>query len=202
MRLFSYIVTHDTGFAPNPFWGYCTVATCKPVIRKVAEVGDWVVGISPKEQGNKLIYVMEVNEKMPIEDYFNDPRFEKKKPNMNSDKIVDRTGDNIYKPLGNGSFIQLHSLHSKKDGSEDLAQKEHDLNGKFVLVSKNFVYYGAEAIDLPENLRELIVGRGHKSNFSKEIINNFHKFVQSLPRGIQGRPYKWNEGDDSWRGAI
>ena len=21
---------HDTGFAPNPFWGYCTLAVCTP----------------------------------------------------------------------------------------------------------------------------------------------------------------------------
>ena len=29
MRLFAYKMTHDTGFAPNPFWGYLTLATCK-----------------------------------------------------------------------------------------------------------------------------------------------------------------------------
>lgn len=40
MKLFSYIVTHDAGFAPNPFWGYCTLACCKPAIRRTANVGD------------------------------------------------------------------------------------------------------------------------------------------------------------------
>ena len=24
MTLYSHVVTHDTGFAPNPFFGYCT----------------------------------------------------------------------------------------------------------------------------------------------------------------------------------
>ncbi|MFH1865797.1 MAG: hypothetical protein ABIK85_07930, partial [Candidatus Eisenbacteria bacterium] len=39
MRLFSYIVARDYGFAPNPFCGVCTLATCKPKIRESASVG-------------------------------------------------------------------------------------------------------------------------------------------------------------------
>lgn len=34
MTLYSYVVAHDFGFAPNPFDGLCTLATCKPDIRK------------------------------------------------------------------------------------------------------------------------------------------------------------------------
>jgi hypothetical protein len=37
-------VARDYGFAPNPFFGVCTLATCKPKIRKAAAIGDWVVG--------------------------------------------------------------------------------------------------------------------------------------------------------------
>ena len=48
MKLFSYIITHDIGFAPNPFFGYCTLANCKPVIRRTSKIGDWIVGISAK----------------------------------------------------------------------------------------------------------------------------------------------------------
>ena len=35
-RLFSYVVRYDYGFAPNPFEGCCTIATCKPQIRRAA----------------------------------------------------------------------------------------------------------------------------------------------------------------------
>jgi len=28
-RLFSYVVDHDYGFAPNPSGGFCTLAKCK-----------------------------------------------------------------------------------------------------------------------------------------------------------------------------
>lgn len=44
MTLYSYVVAHDFGFAPNPFDGLCTLATCKPDIRKKAAVGDYIVG--------------------------------------------------------------------------------------------------------------------------------------------------------------
>ena len=54
MNIYSYVVTHDTGFAPNPFHGYCTLACCKPRIRSRAAVGDWVVGLTPKELEKKL----------------------------------------------------------------------------------------------------------------------------------------------------
>ena len=43
-RLFTYVITEDGGFAPNPFHGVLTLNCCKPEIRKQAEVGDWVAG--------------------------------------------------------------------------------------------------------------------------------------------------------------
>jgi hypothetical protein len=35
-RLFSYTVRVDDGAAPNPFRGLCTLAICKPAIRRGA----------------------------------------------------------------------------------------------------------------------------------------------------------------------
>jgi hypothetical protein len=46
--LYSYVVRSDSGFAPNPFGEYCTLACCKPQIRKRARVGDWIVGCGSK----------------------------------------------------------------------------------------------------------------------------------------------------------
>ena len=36
MTVYSYIVAYDSGFAPNPFHGTCTLACCKPTIRRTA----------------------------------------------------------------------------------------------------------------------------------------------------------------------
>ena len=52
MKLFSYVVDHDTGYAPNPADGYCTLVQCKyrpkgavkKNIVEMAEVGDWILG--------------------------------------------------------------------------------------------------------------------------------------------------------------
>ena len=42
MKFYSYVIPRDYGFAPNPYFGYCTLADCKPGIRKMAQTGDWV----------------------------------------------------------------------------------------------------------------------------------------------------------------
>jgi len=166
MRLFSYIVRSDSGFAPNPYHGYCTLACCKPVIRRNARQGDWVVGISSKKSGNKLIFAMQITESpQTFKEYYTDPRFKSKKPRKRSKQYEFRRGDNIYKPLRNGTFLQLPSNHSNPDGSENHQKKMKDLNGKFVLISNKFWYFGNNMKKLPDNLSFLIVGRGHRSKF-------------------------------------
>ncbi len=72
MKLYTYIVARDYGFAPNPFHGFCTLATCKPRIRSVAAVGEWVVGTGAATKYNypgRLIYTMQVSELMDFDGY-------------------------------------------------------------------------------------------------------------------------------------
>ena len=88
MKLHSYVVTHDTGFSPNPFWGCCTLANCKPAIRRTAHVGDWIIGISPKANGNRLIYAMRIDEIIQYDKFHNDSRFAAKIPDYGKGKIV------------------------------------------------------------------------------------------------------------------
>ena len=114
MKLFSYIITHDAGFAPNPFWGYCTLACCKPKIRKTAQKGDWIVGLNPKAKGNKIIYAMQVKEILLHKDYFLDSRFASKIPDHNTGNTRNKCGDNIYEYISNGKYRQLPSEHSNK----------------------------------------------------------------------------------------
>ena len=62
-HLYVYIITRDFGFAPNPFHGRCTLATCKPGIRKSAKVGDWVLGVGGanlKSVKHKCILLMKI----------------------------------------------------------------------------------------------------------------------------------------------
>lgn len=46
--LFSYCIPYDDGAAPNPFWGLCTLAICKPAIHRKTNERDWIVGTGSK----------------------------------------------------------------------------------------------------------------------------------------------------------
>jgi hypothetical protein len=124
MKVYSYVVAHDTGFAPNPFFGYCTLACCKPQIRKTAKVGDWVVGLTPKADGNRIVCFMRVDEGITFDEYWSDLRFRQKRPRYNVE-VVQKCGDNIYEPRGRGKYRQLRFTHSK-GACEDRRRKEDD----------------------------------------------------------------------------
>jgi len=189
MNLFSYIVASDSGFAPNPFHGVCTLACCKPDIRRGASVGDLIVGLTPKRDGSRVVYVMRVTTTLNFKEYWRHPKFRKKQS-----AGVDDCGDNIYQPLAADEFRQHPSGHSHRDGSENPDTKERDLGGEQVLLSGDFVYFGGEAIKPPKRFVDLIVGRGHR-RFRKpgdgRLIEAFEKFFDGLPRGRRGNPARW-----------
>ena len=128
--LFSYVVRSDAGFAPNPFFGYCTLATCKPRIRNVARCGDWIVGTGSHtksvRRGGYLVYAMRVTEVLSTPTYWSDSRFQHKKPNIDHGWLrVAASGDNIYK-FHQNTWRQLPSYHSHEDGTqnEELTKKD------------------------------------------------------------------------------
>jgi hypothetical protein len=99
--LFSYVVARDYGFAPNPFFGACTLATCKPNIRRAAKVDDWIVGTGSavNNKVGMIVYAMRVTEIITFNQYWNDPRFQRKKPKLNGSK-KQAFGDNILNRPG------------------------------------------------------------------------------------------------------
>ena len=194
--LHSYIVAYDSGFAPNPFNGFCTLATCKPDIRQRAHIGDWVIGTGSNKQGVRrggfLVYAMHVREALTFAEYWNDPRFKKKKPNLHGSYRM-ACGDNIYCPLEGGGWKQLNSYHSKEDGSPFRKHINRDTSVDRVLVSDNFVYFGAEGPEIPEALRKaglVLSGRGRKKIEEDTIIADFETWLEELgEKGYQGRPF-------------
>lgn len=86
--MYSYVVDHDHGENPNPFGEYCTLVHCKckthstakSNIVEMASVGDWIVGTGGKSEDSTgcndcIIYIMQVTEKLLIDDYIKDQRF-------------------------------------------------------------------------------------------------------------------------------
>lgn len=147
MRVFSYVVAVDSGFAPNPFRGACTPACCKPVIRRRAEPGDLIVGLSPRSE--RGVYAMQVARSVGFDDYWRDPIGIEKRPRLDAPRAVDRRGDNIYEPLGDGDFRQLPSGHSAEHGGEHHAHERRDLGGRRVLIGTSFCDFGGHGPPLP-----------------------------------------------------
>jgi len=205
-KLYSYIVTHDSGFAPNPFLGICSLACCKPKIREMVgrlwpnSKDIWIVGVSRKSRGNKVIYIMRVDEVVNFTEYYQ--MYPKKRPDFTNGDYVRTRGDNIYKPSDSG-FEQLRSKHSNNpkcdDWSPDCSTQERDLRGKNVLLSKNFIYFGEKAIEIPPELRSIIASRGYKCRFERSILDSFERLVnnrrEELKAGsVLGKPDIW-DGD-------
>ena len=201
--LYSYVVRSDAGFAPNPFFGYCTLATCKPQIRKGALVGDWIVGTGSAAReigrGGYLVYAMHVTEVIDTRGYWTDPRFQFKKPTITGDRIsVSASGDNIYEWRGENSWRQLHSCHSHPDGTQNEAHTKRDTRVARILFSDDFVYFGGEGPLLPSrylnggDLTFVCVGRGHRRVAEPKIIISFEKWIRDLGvNGVCGVPLDW-----------
>ncbi len=200
MRFHCYILRYDKGFAPNPFHRSCTLACCKPAIRRSARVGDWVLGITPKHLGNRLAYAMRVDEVLSFAEYFRDERFGEKKPSYGGGPRLAELGDNCYEPLPHGGFRQLPSVHFDFERNcEDPATKAWDLSGERALVSRDFGYFGAEPLSLGARFAFMIPARFNRVNFSPAESSVLEQLVASIPRGVRAPPRSWRPGDDSWR---
>ncbi len=193
MRIFSYVIPRDYGFAPNPFFGICTLATCMPKIRRSAVVGDWVIGTSPAKIGvGKLIYAMKVVEKMTFNSYWADSRFIDKKPVMTK-SLKKMYGDNIYFYDG-AAWLQADSHHSNNDGSINTKNLNNDTSADAVLISNHFYYFGEDCIDIPEGLKEEVCKKGIGYKFvSSDSWNKLHTFLEAnYELGYHGHPVLFN----------
>src|SRR2546427_11595938 len=106
MSIFSYVITHDTGFAPNPFGGVLTLATCKPKIRRVAKPRGWVVGTGSCRSvvSGRVVFGAQIAEKLRIEDYGDADHFACKGPGA-SREAWRRPGGNTYGRPARGSRL-------------------------------------------------------------------------------------------------
>ncbi len=185
--LFSYVVRFDSGFAPNPFHGYCTLATCKVPIRRDAQVNDWVVGTASGARAVRrdghLVYAMRVTEILSTMEYWHDPRFRAKRPDLYYNWMA-ASGDNIYEPIGPSEWRQLDSYHSSKDGQPNDDHTRRDTGVQRVLVSQDYVYCGGEGPGLPCEFTvgetNLCVGRGYRRCQDADTITRFEGWIRSL----------------------
>lgn len=198
MTLYSYVVRHDIGFAPNPFYGWCTLGPCKPAIRSRAEVGDWVVGTGSRtnDMEGHLVYAMRVEEILDFNSYWNDARFTRKRPNLRG-SLKQSFGDNIYHHDESGAWQQENSRHSLNDGAPNTGHIKIDTGVDAVLVGQEFVYFGRSGPEVPDRFRSesamnlVHSGRGHRCRFPQDQVADVVAWVRKLGVGVQGTPHDW-----------
>ena len=197
-RLFTYTIPIDDGAAPNPFRGMCTLAICKPGIRRVAREGDWVAGLGSKnapsgDLSKHVVYAMRVEEVLSLAQYDRQAptRWPHRIPNLQSPDLWERLGDCIY-DFTNGQPSQPRpSVHGRQN-------VETDLGGENVLISSHFYYWGAKAIKFPLDLQGTChQTQGHRSDSNIRYFDPFVAWLKELNLA-PGRMYGWPDFMINW----
>jgi len=192
MNLHTYRLTVDDGSAPNPYGGICSLAICKPRIRKrkVLKKGDWIVGFVgktlSKTDENNLLYAMKVSEIITFEEYniFCETKCQEKIPSK-----TQKTGDCIY-------FKEDQVFRQRPNYAHHKGNMENDINGINVILGKEFYYFGKNSIKIPNKFKNIIPKNQeepYKPN--KHLAIEFEKKIRSEIRdkqgkyGIIGNPY-------------
>ena len=159
MKICSYVMTRDTGFAPNPFHGFCTLAACTPNHQGAKLIkGDWIAGFFTDTEPPCLVYAMQVDKIIRYDDYYRDSLFQCKKPRL-SGSAEERCGDNLYHRNRSGKWIRDKGPYHQDDHSFD-----QDTRYAIVYVGTRYAYFGGNAYAnrLPANLNSVLNVRGIK----------------------------------------
>lgn len=196
--LYTYCIPYDDGAAPNPFWGICTLVICKPVIRRRAKTGDWIVGTGsknsplkdknsrPRDISRHVVYAMKVTDKMTMEEYdvFCQRECPKKIPVWDSEDWRRRLGDCIYDFSKTPPKMRI--------GAHNESNRATDLGGKHALISSHFYYFGDSPIELPKSLHTIVKrGQGHRSQSNAPYIDSFLSWIEGFrlePNKLCGDP--------------
>jgi hypothetical protein len=177
MILWRYVIVADGGAAPNFEPPLTTLAICKPMIRKGACRGDMILAFAGRpidRDPHKVVWAGIVDEKLTFEQYWNDPRFQKKKPR------VSKHPDNIYRPRGRHLNLVPNGVHGQKSAATDQ-------RGQFVLIFKRAWHLDLKSSSLPEQFSNLRLSknnrRGHRrSEIQDGAAKELLSWVASRPR--------------------
>lgn len=186
MALYSYVLRFDTGDAPNPYGGVCTLTVCKPAIRRTAQVGDWIIGTGSKHSpvGNiagYLVYAMRVSRKLTLAEYdiCCQQELGVKIPGRADHAHLreNLAGDSLY------DYTKLTSSgnpqHRGGPVHADLALQVRDWSGKYALLSDQFYYFGREPREIPAHLQRIVKrNQSHYRRTDESEIQAFEKWLE------------------------
>lgn len=188
MKIYIHVIRNDVGLAPNPFYGYCTSALCTPSHMKAKlQGGDWLIGNSPVADGNWLVYAMRISEVLSMEEYFEDRRFERKKPNPKG-SLIEQCGDNFYYKDAERQWRRLPS-HFHNENEEFAKDLGREFAGRPVFVSQHFFYFGNARVSIPGHLQGIIKDSQGISKIEGALADNFVSWLASnYQPGVIGEP--------------
>lgn len=196
----TYRLDHDLGFAPNPYFGWCTLACCMPKIRQHADESDIIIGMAgsgKKGLGRihpQLIFWMRVDEALTFDDYWKDSRFVNKRPQMQGPKIR-MVGDRTYRHEPGSDDWQFEvSMHHIPAALGNGNHVDIDTSVDRLLVGKQFTYWGDSGPKLPAHLMTLFPNpRGQKCPPEGPLLDELHQLIEiDNPRGPVGDPADWD----------
>ncbi len=205
--LYMYVVDRDFGFAPNPFHGICTLATCKPPIRRRAQVNDWIVGMGGGRlhATGRCIYAMQVTQTVSFNQYWVGQEYRNKRPVRNGSRVM-LVGDNIYhRPEGDLTWHQLDSHHSHEDGTPNHVNVQKDTKADRVLLSHSFYYFGSAAPMAPDGVLERLGFRnaiGHRV-FGLDECDELLQWITSRREAankVLADPFDFRKGEMRYTG--
>jgi hypothetical protein len=198
----TYRLDHDLGFAPNPFFGWCTLACCMPQIRKHASQNDVIVGMAGSgKQGlgryhPRVIYWMRVDETLTFDQYWQDARFVNKKPQIPGPKMR-MVGDRTYRhEPGSDDWKFEISMHHVPGATQGKGGHVHlDTKIDRILIGKSFTYWGKSGPEVPAHLMSMFPNpRGQKCPQDGPLLAELHGLIDiNNPRSVVGDPADWDK---------
>lgn len=169
-NIYKYVITHDAGTAPCVDNELLSLCICKPVIRRTAQIGDWIIATAGKglSQYPKIIYAAKISDIISMHDY--------------AQKFSNRM-DSIYHSDGGSLTHYGGAIHSTTEN------QLRDKRGLRCILSKEFWYFGREMIELPDTLNSLYhFGRGHSKLTDENMLKEIEYFLSNYKVGVNGQP--------------
>jgi hypothetical protein len=172
-KIYFYKLIADNGGAPCVAKGLLSLAICKPMIRRTAEIGNIVIGFAANSlsEDNRLIYVARINEKLINGDYYRPGKYNGR-------------ADCIYE-WRNGRFVpRAGALYHGSPGDlvHDLGHHP-DYPRANTLFSQEFCYFGASGTDAYKKAFPIVakavktLGRGHRVHHDPNLLTALEKLA-------------------------
>jgi hypothetical protein len=114
---------------------------------------------------------MEVAVVLDLDEYFNHPDFQIKKPNLRG-SWKERCGDNFYSRGADGRWIR----HRNRFHLDDKIQAK-DTKFARAFVASRFWYRGRVASHVPTRFSSLVGGRGTRVNHDRVLAEGFRSWI-------------------------